>query len=146
MVKMLGIAYIAEFSSSICKDCGHSAIASQIELFAKGAIVVMSIPVMSCLIELIGELILICKKIYFDNNHIGCSDFLPQCFVYASDTEITDKIEQQMLEKIDMSEIEKYSKDYLPDRLSFSDIVDAILAGDQKAGEKICEYIYELFL
>ena len=68
--------------------------------------------------------------------------FLPQCFVYASDTEITDKIEQQMLEKIDMSEIEKYSKDYLPDRLSFSDIVDAILAGDQKAGEKICEYIY----
>ena len=35
-----------------------------------------------------------------------------------------------------MSEIEKYSKDYLPDRLSFSDIVDAILAGDQKAGEK----------
>ena len=53
MVKMLGIA---EFSSSICKDCGHSAIASQIELFAKGAIVVMSIPVMSCLIELIGEL------------------------------------------------------------------------------------------
>lgn len=53
---MLGIAYIAEFSSSICKDCGHSAIASQIELFAKGAIVVMSIPVMSCLIELIGEL------------------------------------------------------------------------------------------
>lgn len=56
MVKMLGIAYIAEFSSSICKDCGHSAVASQIELFAKGAIVVMSIPVMSCLIELIGEL------------------------------------------------------------------------------------------
>ena len=56
--------------------------------------------------------------------------FLPQCFVYASDTEITDRIEQQMLEKIDMSEIEKYSKDYLPDRLSFSDIVDAILAGE----------------
>ena len=71
--------------------------------------------------------------------------FLPQCFVYASDTKITDKIEQQMLEKIDMSEIEKYSKDYLPDRLSFSDIVDAILEGNQKAGEKICEYIFVLF-
>ena len=38
--------------------------------------------------------------------------------MYASDTEITDKIEQHMLEKIDMSEIEKYSKAYLPDRLS----------------------------
>ena len=123
MVKMLGIAYIAEFSSSICKDCGHSAIASQIELFAKGAIVVMSIPVMSCLIELIGDAVLICKK-YILIIIILAVVFLPQCFVYASDTEITDKIEQHMLEKIDMSEIEKYSKDYLPDRLSFSDIVD----------------------
>ena len=71
--------------------------------------------------------------------------FLPQDFVYASDTEITDTIEQQMLEKIDMSDVEKYSKDYLPERLSFSDIVDAFLDKDQKAGEKICEYIYELF-
>ena len=63
--------------------------------------------------------------------------FLPQDFVYASDTEITDTIEQQMLEKIDMSDVEKYSKDYLPERLSFSDIVDAFLDKDQKAGEKI---------
>ena len=87
---------------------------------------------------------MICKK-YILIIIILAVVFLPQYFVYASDTEITDKIEQQMLEKIDMSEIEKYSKDYLPDRLSFSDIVDAILAVDQKAGEKICEYIYELF-
>lgn len=36
--------------------------------------------------------------------------FLPQCFVFASDTEITDKIEQQMLEKIDMSEIENIQR------------------------------------
>ena len=46
------------------------------------------------------------------------------------------KLSSRCLKKLDMSEIEKYSKDYLPDRLSFSDIVDAILAGDQKAGEK----------
>ncbi len=65
---------------------------------------------------------MICKK-YILIIIILAVVFLPQCFVYASDTEITDKIEQQMLEKIDMSEIEKYSKDYLPDRLSFSDIV-----------------------
>mgnify|MGYP002246877226 CR=1 FL=1 len=56
------------------------------------------------------------------------------------------KLSSRCLEKIDMSEIEKYSKDYLPDRLSFSDIVDAILAGDTKGQvEKYCEYIYELF-
>ena len=57
--------------------------------------------------------VLICKK-YILIIIILAVVFLPQCFVYASDTEITDKIEQQMLEKIDMSEIEKYSKDYLP--------------------------------
>ena len=53
--------------------------------------------------------VLICKK-YILIIIILAVVFLPQCFVYASDTEITDKIEQQMLEKIDMSEIEKYSK------------------------------------
>lgn len=144
MVKMLGIAYIAEFSSSICKDCGHSAIASQIELFAKrsNCCDVNSGDVLSDRAD--WRAVLICKK-YILIIIILAVVFLPQYFVYASDTEITDKIEQQMLEKIDMSEIEKYSKDYLPDRLSFSVIVDAILAGDQKAGEKICEYIYELF-
>lgn len=56
--------------------------------------------------------------------------------MYASDTEITDTIEQQMLEKIDMSDVEKYSKDYLPDRLSFSDIVDALLDADQRQAKK----------
>ena len=57
-------------------------------------------------------------------------------FCVSSDTEITDKIEQQMLEKIDMSEIEKYSKDYLPDRLSFADIVDAIKRREIKRRKK----------
>ena len=89
---------------------------------------------------------MICKK-YILIIIILAVVFLPQCFVYASDTEITDKIEQQMLEKIDMSEIEKYSKDYLPDRLSFSDIVDAILAGD--SGGEACYYkcavLYDTF-
>ncbi len=76
---------------------------------------------------------MICKK-YILIIIILAVVFLPQCFVYASDTEITDKIEQQMLEKIDMSEIEKYSKYNLPDRLSISDILDAILEGYQKSG------------
>ena len=136
MVKMLGIAYIAEFSSSICKDCGHSAIASQIELFVNSRDVVSD--------RADWRTVLICRKNIFIIIMLIVM-FLPQDCVYASDTEITDTIEQQMLEKIDTSDVEKYSKDYLPDRLSFSDIVDALLDADQKAGEKICEYIYELF-
>ena len=35
LVKMMGITYVAEFASGICKDAGFSAIGSQIEMFAK---------------------------------------------------------------------------------------------------------------
>ena len=35
LFKMLGITYVAEFSSAICKDAGYQTIASQIEIFAK---------------------------------------------------------------------------------------------------------------
>ena len=49
---------------------------------------------------------LICKK-YILIIVMLAVIFLPQDFVYASDTEITDTIEQQMLEKIYMSDVEK---------------------------------------
>ena len=45
LVKMLGVTYIAEFSSSICKDAGYQTIAKQIEIFGKLAILVMSMPI-----------------------------------------------------------------------------------------------------
>lgn len=35
LLKMLGITYVAEFSSAICKDAGYQTIAVQIEIFAK---------------------------------------------------------------------------------------------------------------
>lgn len=42
--KMLGITYCADFSANLCRDAGHSAIAGQIEIFAKLSIIVLSIP------------------------------------------------------------------------------------------------------
>lgn len=51
LLKMLGVAYVAEFASSICKDAGHQSIASMIELFAKISIVVLSIPGLMFLVE-----------------------------------------------------------------------------------------------
>lgn len=44
ILKMLGITYLAEFASNICKDAGYQAIAGQIEMFAKLSIVALSIP------------------------------------------------------------------------------------------------------
>ena len=44
LLKMLGVAYVAEFASNICKDAGQQSVAGMIELFAKISIVVLSIP------------------------------------------------------------------------------------------------------
>lgn len=51
LVKMLGVAYVAEFACSICKDAGHQSIAGMIELFAKLSIVTLSIPGILFLVE-----------------------------------------------------------------------------------------------
>ncbi|MDD2980467.1 MAG: SpoIIIAC/SpoIIIAD family protein [Hespellia sp.] len=55
ILKVTGISYIAEFSSSICKDAGYHSIAGQIEVFSKLAILALSIPILLALIECIGE-------------------------------------------------------------------------------------------
>lgn len=53
LVKIIGITYIAEFSSSICKDAGFGTIASQIEVFSKLSILAISTPILTALLETI---------------------------------------------------------------------------------------------
>ncbi len=55
MLKMIGITYIAEFSSGICKDAGYQTIAGQIEIFAKLTILALGMPVLLALLETIRE-------------------------------------------------------------------------------------------
>lgn len=57
ILKMLGITYITQFASDICKDAGYSAISSQIELFARVSILFLSFPVLLALVEMIGEIL-----------------------------------------------------------------------------------------
>ena len=51
LLKMLGITYVSEFSSSICKDAGYQTIAGQIEIFGKLSVFVLSIPVLLALLD-----------------------------------------------------------------------------------------------
>lgn len=53
LLKMLGITYVAEFSSGICKDAGFQTIASQIEIFSKISILLLSMPILAALIQTI---------------------------------------------------------------------------------------------
>jgi stage III sporulation protein AD len=53
VLKITGIAYIAEFGAEVCKDAGESAIASKIELAGKVTIVVLAVPIITSLLDLI---------------------------------------------------------------------------------------------
>lgn len=55
LVKMVGITYVAEFATNICKDAGYAAIGNQIEIFAKLSILVVSVPVLGAFLETIGS-------------------------------------------------------------------------------------------
>lgn len=55
MLKMIGITYIAEFSSGICRDAGYQTMAGQIEIFGKLTILALGMPVLTALLETIRE-------------------------------------------------------------------------------------------
>lgn len=51
LLKIIGITYVADFSASICRDAGYSAIAGQIEIFGKISILAVSSPIILTLLE-----------------------------------------------------------------------------------------------
>jgi stage III sporulation protein AD len=55
LIKIIGITYIAEFSSNICKDCGQTAVANQIELVGKLTILATGMPILLALLDTINE-------------------------------------------------------------------------------------------
>lgn len=57
LIKMIGITYICEFASAICKDGGYQAIASQLEIFGKLSILAVSTPVILALFGAIESLL-----------------------------------------------------------------------------------------
>ncbi len=56
LLKMIGITYVSEFASQICRDAGFGALGSQIEMFAKLSIMAVSVPVLLALIEAVEGL------------------------------------------------------------------------------------------
>ena len=55
LFKMIGITYLCEFCSSICKDAGYQAIGSQIDIFGKITILLSGIPIIMTLLKTIQE-------------------------------------------------------------------------------------------
>lgn len=57
VLKVIGIAYIAEFGSQVCKDTGEGTIASKIELGGKILIMVLALPILTALMEAILKIL-----------------------------------------------------------------------------------------
>lgn len=59
LLKIIGITYVAEFSSSICKDCGHTAVANQIEVVGKLTILATGMPILLALLDTINDFLVL---------------------------------------------------------------------------------------
>lgn len=57
LLRIMGIAYIAEFSAQICRDAGEGATASKIEFAGKVFILVLALPLIMVVLETIMGLI-----------------------------------------------------------------------------------------
>lgn len=58
LLKMIGITYIGQFCAGICKDAGYSTVAGQIEIFGRLAVLAVSMPVLTALLETIHEFLM----------------------------------------------------------------------------------------
>jgi len=57
ILKIIGIAYIAEFGAQIAKDSGENSIASKIELAGKVLILVLALPIVQRVVEVVLNLL-----------------------------------------------------------------------------------------
>ena len=51
LMKMLGITYVSGFAADICRDSGHQAVANQIVVFGKLAVIASSIPILTAVLD-----------------------------------------------------------------------------------------------
>lgn len=57
LMKMIGVTYLSEFASSLCRDAGYSAVAGQIELVGKLTILTIGMPIVMALFELMVAMV-----------------------------------------------------------------------------------------
>lgn len=57
LLKLIGITYLCEFASNICKDAGYSALSNHIELFGKVAIMTAGLPIIKTMLNILAEIL-----------------------------------------------------------------------------------------
>lgn len=57
LLKIIGIGYLTEYAAGICTDSGSPTVANNVQLGGKITIFLMSLPILSALIDVIGQLV-----------------------------------------------------------------------------------------
>lgn len=57
LIKIVGISYLCEFASNLCKESGFLSVAGQIEIGGKLTMLVMSMPILLAIVEMITSIL-----------------------------------------------------------------------------------------
>jgi len=57
VLKVIGIAYIAEFGAQAIRDAGHEAVAAKVELAGKVLILAMAVPIVTAMVETVVRML-----------------------------------------------------------------------------------------
>lgn len=57
LLKVLGVAYLAQFASQVCRDAGESALAMKVEIAGRVTILGLSVPVLKTVLEMIEDIL-----------------------------------------------------------------------------------------
>lgn len=57
MLKVIGVAYLAQFAADLCRDAGEGAVAGKVELAGRVLILALCLPVLAAILELVGSIL-----------------------------------------------------------------------------------------
>lgn len=57
LLKIMGVAYVAEYGAQICKDAGENSLAAKVELAGKLTILTLAVPVVLVILETLLRII-----------------------------------------------------------------------------------------
>jgi len=57
VLKIVGVGYIAEFTSSVCLDAGNKSVADKVMLAGKVGIMLLALPIIKSLVGVVSEIV-----------------------------------------------------------------------------------------
>ena len=122
LIKITGIAFLTEFSVSLCKDSGETAIANKIDIGGKVIIISMSIPIIASLLETIIKILLLLIIICIQTISLAQTETIEQ-------SEILESQQKTLNISSFIEEAKKYSSNVYKD-IDFNGLFNSAITGN----------------